>query len=147
MNSIEESTANHEIISALVVALGMIGVMMNEIAGLLIILAGTGSIIIIYSYRMFSIAKDIRWIDRSMTIRWFNYLILIAGLSLLITIIFASQGRNFYVAVALAMLVALAAIDLIILRKIRPRVKLSYSLIRIGLIIMLLLLFYFFPVR
>jgi hypothetical protein len=147
MTNTEESTANHEIISALVVAMGMISLMMNEVAGLLILLAGTGSLALVYGYRLFAAPQGSTNGGLSRMVNRVNYLVLIAGLALMVAVIFSDNGKLAYAATGILVLTSLAALDLLICHRRYFQMKLGYCLLRISLVIMLLLLFYFFPIR
>jgi hypothetical protein len=147
MNNIEESTANHEIISALIVAVGMISLMMNQVTGLLVILAGTGSLVLVYSFRLFATPDGSTGQGRAGLISRLNYVVLIAGLAMMVILIFAAHGRMIFAGAGITLLIALAVTDLLVCRRRYFRMKLGHCLLRIGLIAMLLLLFYFFPIR
>jgi hypothetical protein len=147
MIKIEESTANHEIISALIIAVGMIVLMMNEVAGLLIILAGTGSLALVYGFRFFAVTEDSADGGSSRVVGRVKYVILIAGLAMMALLILARQGRMIYLATGIGLLLILSILNMATCRRQYFLQNLLYCQLRIILIIMLLLLFYYSPIR
>lgn len=147
MIDIEEKTTNHEIISVLVMATGMICLMVNEMMSILLILSGAGSLALIYGYRF--VAKSevnfgrllFKWIYR------LNYFTLLLSIGMLAWLILSSERRMAWLAAGTGLMAGMLIVNLLTCRKVYYRKTLAACSARIALLLMLILLFYFFPIR
>jgi len=147
MNKTEENTSNYEVIAAMIIAIGMTSLMMNAAAGLIIILTGTGLLVTLYGYRFLTITEgsDHRKLSRALSRA--NYLILITALVLMVLMIFVTDYRMNFAAIGIALLTLLAFIDILLCTRDYFKMNIFYCLLRIIMIGMLIILFYFFPIK
>lgn len=142
---IEERTANHEIISALVFGAGMVILILAQKAGIIVMMSGLLLLAVIYSYRLFSTPTGKKVNGRFWLIRRVNYSILITVIVLLSLLIVDAPGRTFYGPVAGVLLILPCFLNMATHHKHYFRMNYVYCQIRIFVFLGLIILFYFLP--
>lgn len=142
---IEEKTANHEIISALVFGAGMVILILAQKAGIAVMMSGLLLLAVIYSYRLFSTPTGRKVNGRFWLIRRVNYSILITVIVLLSLLIVDAPGRIFYGPVAGVLLIFPCILNMATHRRYYFRMNYVYCQIRIFVFLGLIALFYFLP--
>jgi hypothetical protein len=142
---IEEKTANHEIISAMIFGAGMVILMINKKAGLIVMITAMVLLLMIYSYRLFSTPTGNKVSGKFWLIRRINYSILITVIVLLSLLILDLPGRIFYGPVAGVLLLFPCFLNVLTHKRYYFRMNYTYCQIRLLIYISLSILFYFIP--
>jgi len=142
---IEEKTANHEIISAMVFGAGMVILILAQKAGITVMMSGLLLLAVIYSYRLFSTPTGRKVNGRFWLIRRINYSILITVIVLLSLLIVDAPGRIFYGPVAGVLLIFPCFLNMATHRRHYFRMNYVYCQVRIFVFFGLVILFYFLP--
>lgn len=147
MNRAEEKTASLEILAALMISTGMLSMAILIVLGKALIITGIGTLILVYAFRLAHRSPKPFETGHSLAPVRLNYALLIVALILLSLLLFAARGKMLCLFSGLALMFSLALADLFICRKHADALNLAFCLLRISLVTMLLLLFYFFPVN
>jgi hypothetical protein len=142
---VEERTANHEIISAMLFGAGMVVLIINHKAGMIIMLASMVLLFAIYSYRLFSTPSGSRVNGKFWLVRRINYSILITVIVLLSLLILDLPGRNIYGPVAGVLLIIPCLVNIATHKKQYFRMNYAFCQIRLVIYISLTVFFYLLP--
>lgn len=142
---IEEKTANHEIVSAMLFGAGMVIMMINSKAGMIVMIAAIIMLLIIYSYRLISTPTGSRVSGKFWLIRRINYSILITVIVLLSLLILDLPGRHIYGPVAGVLLLFPCLLNFMTHKKHYFRMNYTYCQIRLMIYLSLVVLFYLIP--
>jgi hypothetical protein len=144
MIDIEENSTNHEIVSVLVIAVGMLCLMINEKISILLILAGSGSLALLYGYRFVAKSKVSNGKLHLRLIYRLNYFILLLSIGMMAWLILSGERKTAWLIAGIAVLALLLIVNLLFCRMAYFRKSLIAYSARIALFLILILLFYFF---